>query len=379
MKDKLNLSFEVLTIIECCKENPSKKNLIAYCANITNWNDFIYNTTCHGLLPLIYLVLKDMDIPLPPNAIATLRSMYFKIAKENMHLSSELIKLSNILDKNDINYVSFKGPVLSSEAYGNITFRQYSDLDILVNKEDIYKVSSLLKDEYKRSLPLTGDKEKIWLEYAHDIGLTNKLGIHVECHWSMLDSDDPVDIKGIDFLDGRKKIQIKNNDIYAISNEKFLIYLCIHGSKHLYERVEWVLDIHKFIKTHEIDWDEIDRLLSKTNSQKFFFLGLYLAKTLFNTEISNKYFKEFDSKIFEIKNHIFAIWNKDKEFSNKNNIKYMLKLFDNKYDKLKYINKKYFKPTFSEYWYISFPRQLYFLYYPLRQYLLIKKYFFTKN
>ena len=64
--------------------------------------------------------------------------------------------------------------------------------------------------------------------------------------------------------------------------------------------------------------------------------------------------------------------------NNKNNIKYMLKLIISNKDKLKYMHKIYLKPTFTEYWYLNLPKPLYFLYYPLRQYLLIKKYLIDK-
>jgi hypothetical protein len=264
-------------------------------------------------------------------------------------------------------------------AYGDVVSRQYCDLDVLVQKEEIFKIENLLKNKYKRALKLTSSQEDIWIKYAHDLSLTNQNGINIEFHWSMFDSNHPINLLKINFFKHSIKTIINNQNINTISNEKFLVYLCIHGSKHLYERIEWVCDIDRFIKTQKVDWDIVEDIIKNDNSKKFFLLGLFLTKILFNTDLGKNYENHFDNEYESIRSHIFDTWNGKQKSDNKNNMKYMLKLFVSKTDKLKYLNKIYFKPTFTEYWYVNLPKPLYFLYYPLRQYLLLKKYFFNKE
>jgi hypothetical protein len=310
-----------------------------------------------------------------------MKSIYMDIVKQNMLLTSELINIMKLFEENNIKAIAFKGPTLAQLAYGDITLRQYVDLDVLVEKEDLFKIENLLKNKYKRALKLTSSQEILWFQYAHDVGLLNNNGIHIEFHWRMFDRSHPANLSKIDFFQESAKTKINNGNvnINTISNEKFLIYLCIHGSKHLYERIEWVCDIDRFIKTQEIDWNKVEDIIENDNSKRFFLLGLFLTKFLFNTNLGKNYEKQFDKEYESISNHIFDTWNGNQKSNNKNNMKYMLKLFVSKSDKFKYINKMYFKPTFTEYWYINFPKPLYFLYYPLRQYLLIKKYFFSKE
>ena len=335
-------------------------------------------TYSHGVFPLVYNILKIYDSLIPNEKLSYMKKINMDIVKENMLMTSELIKVMKLFKENDIEAIAFKGPTLSQNAYGNISLRQYCDLDILLKKEDVYKVYDLLKNKYERSLKLTSSQEKTWFKYAHDLGLTNEKGIHIECHWSMFDSDHPINLGNIDFFEDRTITNINNNNINTISNEKFLIYLCVHGAKHLFERIEWVCDIDKFIKNHDINWNKIDEILENDNSKRFFLLGLFMAKLFYNTKFDEKYEKQYDKEIEEVINHILDIWNKKIEMNNKNNIKYMLKLFISNKDKLKYMHKIYLKPTFTEYWYLNLPKPLYFLYYPLRQYLLIKKYLIDK-
>ena len=308
-----------------------------------------------------------------------MKSIYMDIVKYNMLLTSELIKIMKILEENDIKAIAFKGPTLAQLAYGDITLRQYADLDVLVEKEEIFKIENLLKNKYKRALKITSSQEDTWFKYAHDLGLIHENGVNIEVHWLMFDSNHPINLSKIDFFKESVKTKINNVNINTISNEKFLVYLCIHGSKHLYERIEWVCDIDRFIKTQKIDWNKVEDIIENDNSKRFFLLGLFLTKFLFNTNLGKNYEKQFDKEYESISNHIFDTWNGKQKSDNKNNMKYMLKLFLSKSDKFKYINKMYFKPTFTEYWYMNFPKPLYFLYYPLRQYLLIKKYFFDKK
>jgi len=301
-----------------------------------------------------------------------------EIVKENMLMSAELIKVMKLLEENGIEALAFKGPTLAQMAYGDIALRQYADLDILVHKDDIYKIYDLLKNDYTRELKCTPSQEKTWFKYAHDLGLTSKNGIHIEFHWRMLDTDHPINLKEIDFFQKKQFTYINKQQIPIISNEEFLVYLCVHGSKHMFERVEWVVDIDKFIRTQYIDWNKIDNLIQNTNYKNFVFLGLFLTQKLFNTPVSPKIQSKTDT-IGIVSHYIQTIWHEHIETPNSTNIQYTLKLFIFVKDKIKFIYKMYFKPTFTEYWYISLPDYLYFLYYPLRQYLLIKKYLFKSS
>lgn len=69
------------------------------------------------------------------------------IVKQNMLMTSELMKVVKILEENNIESISFKGPVLSQLAYGDVVSRQYCDLDILVDENNIDKVCNLLKEK----------------------------------------------------------------------------------------------------------------------------------------------------------------------------------------------------------------------------------------
>lgn len=333
----------------------------------------------HGVFPLVYNTLKKYDNLINTDKLIYMKQTYMNLVKQNMLMTSELINILKLLEEHNIEAIPFKGPTLSQLAYGDIVSRQYVDLDIFIDKKNAYKIQDiLLNKNYKRNLKVEPSQEETWYKYAHDIGFISSFGIAFECHWSMLDTDHPVSLMDLDFFKDTNIIQVQNSEMKAFSNEKFLIYLCVHGAKHLFERIEWVADIDKYIKTQKIDWNYIYNFVQKDNSRKFFLLGLYLASKLYNTTIEKRFTELFDKDVLAVSNYIFSVWNNEEDFDNKNNLKQMLKLFCSRKDKIKYMHKVYLKPTFTEYWYITFPKSLYFLYYPLRQYLLLKKYFLNK-
>ena len=91
---------------------------------------------------------------IPHEVFEELKTANTNIVKDNMLMTSELIKVMNLLELNNIKAISFKGPVLSQMAYGNIALRQFVDLDILVEEKSLEKVSSILlennyEEEYK--------------------------------------------------------------------------------------------------------------------------------------------------------------------------------------------------------------------------------------
>jgi hypothetical protein len=73
-----------------------------------------------------------------------MQSYNIEIAKTNMLMTAELIAVMKLLKDNEIEAIAFKGPTLSQMAYGDITLRQFSDLDILIDQKDIYKASKIL-------------------------------------------------------------------------------------------------------------------------------------------------------------------------------------------------------------------------------------------
>ena len=71
--------------------------------------------------------------------------MNFKRNTENnLLMLGELIILLNLFEENGINAIPYKGPLLAISAYKNLVLRQFDDIDIFINKDNIVKVKEIL-------------------------------------------------------------------------------------------------------------------------------------------------------------------------------------------------------------------------------------------
>lgn len=365
------LSNDLLLIIECCKDEPSITKLENYYSNIKSWNSFIYKAKCHGVLPLIYKTLKTYNTIQEKDVLANLRSIYFEISKDNMKLSAELIEITKILNIHNINYLSFKGPLLSISIYNNIINRQYCDIDILVSPDDINKISEILNDRgYKKDLVLTTIEENFKKDNSHELSFFNKKkNILLEFHWNLVDNDHPIKFNLESFFSESINLSLNKYKVNTFKNEHLLVYLTVHGCNHLYERLEWIVDIDKLVRNNLLNWDIIDSIIiNSIEVNKSFLFSCYYSFKLFNTPIPSKY---LDEKYEVILVKIL------KELNSRSSIfKRILlrtKFISSYSNKIKVLHKLLFKPTLNEIKYIKFRKKLYFLYYFVRLYLIIKK------
>jgi len=381
-----DLSADLQFLIACCQAEQSHDDT-TFLQNHILKKDAQYLEALvslsvrHGILPLVYKTIKDISEQdndfVPQEFLSELKAHYMGISQRNMLMSAELIRIMKLLEEHDIEALAFKGPTLAQMAYGDITLRQYVDLDVLTRKEDIYKIDTLLKKHgYERLLTLTPVQEKIWIKYAHDMGLIHKQkGVHFEMHWSFLDEDYPMQVDLETFWENTQEVKLNGHPIPTFSTENLLVYLCIHGSKHLWERIEWIKDIDLLIRKNEIDWEKVIKISEGTGFEKMIYLGFSLSAVLLDTPLSKSIQNKIDTyqQLETVSTFILESWDTAKTTFQKTEA--ILKLFPGNKERLLYLHKIILKPSFNEYWYIDLPKGMYWAYYLVRPYLLIKKYF----
>jgi hypothetical protein len=203
-------------------------------------------------------------------------------------MTSELIQVLKILEENNIEAISFKGPVLSQLAYGDVVSRQYCDLDILVKEEDLFKVDLILKNE-KYSLRNKIYNDDLKIETLKDSSYF-KDNLNLEIHWKLFSFN----LKKNSF-ETKYCVDFNNIKVNSFDINFYIVYLSIHGSRHLWERIEWIVDINNLICKYneQINFDKIYQIADEFfDNRKSVDLGLYLCYELFNNlHIKNKFDK----------------------------------------------------------------------------------------
>src|SRR6185295_14836569 len=65
-----------------------------------------------------------------------------------------------------------------------------------------------------------------------------------------------------------------------------VLSLCVHGSKHLWERLAWICDVAELVKTRtDLNWSVLLERAVSTGNERMLFLGLYLANNLLDAPL----------------------------------------------------------------------------------------------
>ena len=375
------LTPEIKLIIECCKLSQNSDFIESNITLIKDWDDFLSLAYSHGIFPLVYKTLKNYT-QIPTEIQNTMKRINMNIVKQNMLMTSELLKVTKLLEENGIEAISFKGPVLSLMAYGDVISRQYCDLDILVNEKLLEKAKIVLEqNKYSSKFDLEDYQKENLKNTVHDISMINKInGVNIELHWTLSSGEFFIDLEKLKYLEDTEKYTVLNQELDVFSNDKLFIYLCVHGYKHLWERIEWLTDIYYLIQKQDIDIKKVIDIAKSVDADRIVLSTLIIYQKIFGLQINLKDISLInDKKLNNITDLMLEKIIKDyrvvnekvhsKEFSIIH--LYMLKTNTNK---IKYL-KTFLKPTEIDYESIKLPKYLAGLYFLVRPLNIIKRVF----
>ena len=259
-----------------------------------DWDVLVGAAFKNGLLPLLYLNLKSCASDLVPAPVAAhLRELFLSNARRNLLLADELVNLLGLFQANAVDALPFKGPALAELVYGDPTLRQFADLDILIREADFWKAKGLLEAHgYRQEPPLTNAQTANILRHQYNVSFVRDGGRIVELHWRFTSPDFslPVDMERLwTRLDARP---LQGVIIQALRAEDLLLVLCVHGSKHLWERIVWLCDVAELINGREdMDWQYTLRQAHEFGNERILFLSLLLAHDILRATIPEEVHK----------------------------------------------------------------------------------------
>lgn len=348
----------------------------------------------HGVLPLVYHSLQRLcqqgslacDADLLQGLLSRMQVEYREVARFNMLLSAELGRITASLTQAGIDAVGIKGPTLAQLAYGDITLRQFGDIDILVNRDQAFMAAKqLLNDGHTAPLPVSLLSSRTCLDVSKDYSLVNTTGhVHTELHWRLFEKKyiyaDAVVIKA-GTQSGLQTVIINAKPITTLSNELLIVYLCLHGAKHAFERLLWLCDIDRLIRHTELDWDRASEIAHGTHSLRSFHLGLHLAHSLLDTPLPDALqsciHNGVGNGLIPLTLRSMARMEREKGVfkNNRRTFLYQLKLFDSPALALRFYFRTLFGTSTKDCQTFQLPDVLRFLYPLLRPFRLAAFYF----
>lgn len=341
------------------------------------WEALIELAAFHRVAPLLDRALRDHCPPELPAAVRAELAAYARsLANRSLLLTGELVRVLKDLDMHGISALPFKGPALACLLYGDPALRHFDDLDILVRPSNYQAAQQCLlargyqlqeRRAFHTSLMLARGNCEIVVELHEDIMpalfpfRTDRQGIWERC--------------GTFALGGLP--------MRTLAPEDLLLFLCVHGSRHLWLRLQWICDIAQLLRrAPSLDWELTLTQARRAGGQRMLLLGVVLAHDLLGAPLPPEIVqqarrdprtmalaRQVHWRLFEGPLQRFKPW-KDVQFR--------AQLIDRVRDRLLYAASIWLKllltPTADDWNCLPLPRALFPLYYVLHPFRVVGKY-----
>lgn len=376
------MGFELL--VACCQYHVDSNEIQKLASEITNWPNAINLAHQNGVLPLLFKRLQHHKINIPHQAIKVLKQLHSSHTLQHLQMTGELIRVTQLFKENSIEAIAIKGPVLSQMAYGDITTRQYLDLDLLTSEETLFDAANMLLEAgYRPTHPIKFLKNNALLKADKDLAFYHQNnGVKIELHWQLFEKRLLQNNLKEDTLYASQSISINNTTLQTLAVEPLVLYLAMHGSKHYWERLEWIADIDRLIVKNDIDWELLTQLADSLHVRTMFYLGLRMAQKFFNTPLPEMIKNNIQTNLKVTKLEEIISYNLHHTIRSKirdipGNIKKVNSLSDG--TGLGYFYKITFGIKPQDIYLINLPRSLHLLYFVIRPFRLLYDYTIKKN
>lgn len=309
-----------------------------------DWDYLSGITARNAVFPIFARNLLTHFSDLLPDEIRTSFDQRFRHHRhQNMFWTSKLIEIVQLLKENNIPAIPFKGPLLAMQAYGDVALRKYGDLDVLVQPKHFYNALEILKSRgYVAVTELNWLNRNDWyISRKKDIYLTNQeRTVNLELHWKLSGSHFSLPIEMSRLWENPERVLVAGTELNTLKFNDLLIYLCLHGSRHSWERFGWICDAHELIRSKdEINWEEITQQAKRLGCENILELALRLLNDYFGleTDIANweniKSDKRMEADLSDIRQRLFSPERITVKIGER--YQYHLKLKERRLDKLK--------------------------------------------
>jgi len=241
----------------------------------------------HGVAPLVYRELRIApDGLVPADALAAFHQYNIENTRRCLLLTGWLRRVVDRLQRAGVQAVPYKGPVLAALAYGALGARQAGDLDLLIDPGNLAAARDALEaDGFRPQVPLKGWQERQLVRSAHPYGLVRDgAGVVLELHWSVSPRSLSSGLGTALPRERLEEVTVAGTRFLTLPVDVLLVVLCVHGAKHVWERLGWIVDVAELIAGHPtLDWASVLARAEELGHRRELLLGSLLTRDLLKT------------------------------------------------------------------------------------------------
>lgn len=261
----------------------------ALAARQLDWAYLLSEAAENSVTPLFERAMRaSAPSAIPAEYSTQLKAAFRANTIRCLFLTAELNKILDLFQAAGVHAIPYKGPVAAAQAYGDITLREFEDLDIILRQRDLPKAHEIIlslgyhpKFPWILSPGAAASLVPAEYNYRDDVR-----GAMVELHTEITLRHFPVAPDLDDFSHRLVPADLSGHAVRTFCAEDALPILCIHGSKHFWERLSWIADISELVQSHPaLDWAQAERRAVSLKAQRMLHLGLTLAADLLDVPL----------------------------------------------------------------------------------------------
>ena len=345
------------------------------------WDYVLATAFSHGLVPLLQKNLSAGAGDLvPAHVLSRLKRESVANAQSVLHLVAKQLKVYGTLQQHGLRVAIFKGAVLAQKAYGEVALRQAGDIDVLIDRGNFAAARSLLESlGYEMTPCLTPAQLASHLAFHCEIPfMRDEWFTIVDLHWGLAPRSFVFGLEAEEVMSRLRPVSLGGMTIQTFCDEDMVLYQSMHGAKHLWHRLEWIVSLAELIRASPtIDWSVVLKRAEEAHATRMLALGLRLVEAFSDMHFEPRIFISIDPQAVmrrmatQITEQIFAHTHNLE--STQTNL-YNFRIMDRKRDALVSALRALFVPTLPDWEALSLPSLLHPLYYPLRPLRLSKSY-----
>lgn len=380
-----SLETELKILVLCSQTSMSEEHvqfLHDSCNICPDWDRVFSLSNRHGVFPLLFRNLK-LHFPhlLSAEVSQEFKRNYQQIGARNLFMTGALIKSISALQGQGIRAFPFKGPVLAA-LYGDLSLRQFGDLDILVDRSDVFQAVQILEDlGYHPPCTLSRSQLTKLSQTDNEFPLFHRqTGITLDLQWELTGGYFRHEMKLSDLLGHLKPIRIAGLEAQTFWDEDLLLYLCIHGNQHVWQRLDHICCVNELLRaTPGLNWELVISKAKRLGAYRMLGIGVLLAHTLLNSHLPESLINTFkrDGGAVILAGEVcqkLVLPSDDQQgegsISHRFNF-YHLKSLDSKLDAVKYAFRLMCLPTRYDWVKFPLPAKWSFLHYIIRPFRMV--------
>jgi hypothetical protein len=231
-----------------------------------DWHTIMIDSARLGVQSLLYKHLSQTGLLeyVPPDVLASLKSLYRKESLRNVRIYGLIERLLKAFNDAELSMVLLKGAFLARWIYRDIALRPMGDIDLLCREREAHSVKAKLAELgfHQKTVYPSPFHERL---YAIDRGwhlkpFYNSKSAMLEVHFSIFPNVPHGFAQMERVWDGVGHHVADGLSVSCLAPADLLLYLCLHLMHHLHLgrwQLYWFSDIHEVVAHYEdkIEWE----------------------------------------------------------------------------------------------------------------------------